>query len=95
MPASRTDSKSPRIRRREQGSPVVDGGSNFDDIMTPTTNNILTDEQLKLRAMIPAITVCIFTLIRRDDLLILVLLARPWTRVHFFCYPRSLVPRQS
>jgi hypothetical protein len=58
MPASRTDSKSPRNRRREQGSPI-DGGAEFDDITTnnTATTNILTDEQIKLRAMIPAITV--------------------------------------
>jgi hypothetical protein len=56
MPASRTDSKSPRNRRREQGSPI-EGGAEFDDITTNTTTNILTDEQIKLRAMIPAITV--------------------------------------
>lgn len=34
----------------------MDGGADFDDITTDTTTNILTDEQIKLRAMIPAIT---------------------------------------
>jgi hypothetical protein len=34
----------------------VDGNADFDDITTPLTTNILTEEQIKLRAMIPAIT---------------------------------------
>jgi hypothetical protein len=55
MPASRTDSKSPRIHRREQGSPV-EGGAEFDDITTSVTTSVFTEEQIKLRAMIPAIT---------------------------------------
>jgi hypothetical protein len=58
MPASRRDSKAPRIHRRDNSSPIADGSVDIDDCTTPTTaNGHFTEEQLKLRAMIPAITV--------------------------------------
>lgn len=60
MPASRRDSKAIRTHRRENSSPTSDASSSIDDCTTPTTssvsNGLFTEEQLKLRAMIPAIT---------------------------------------
>jgi len=46
-----------RIHRRDNSSPIADASPDFDDCTTSTTaNGHFTDEQLKLRAMIPAIT---------------------------------------
>lgn len=55
MPASRRESKTIRYHRRDLSN---DGAANVNDCTTvTTTHGMFTDEQLKLRAMIPAITV--------------------------------------
>ncbi|KAG8813644.1 hypothetical protein FRC19_002296 [Serendipita sp. 401] len=57
MPAARKDTKALRIKRRDQFSPIDnDNATDIEECAIPVGATILTDEQTKLRNIIPALT---------------------------------------